>query len=267
MMVIYLDVLILENFIIDAFLIYITSQLMKIRIKIWALMLSSLAGSLYAAVYLLNSYIFGFILIKLFFSFMMIFIAFKGADIKRKISGTIIFIALSMLLAGFCLFTASSDYYFYWNGISYKNVLCGIMLTYIILWQIIYHLKERRRISSLLYNVEIVSKYGIKTIKCFLDTGNNLREPVTKIPVVIIYRNCLEEFNIEKNEMVKIPYYTVGGFSSEIYAFMADYIKIHDKNCVYEEKAFIGLSDKELSKNNEYEGLLPRGYIFNGGLI
>jgi len=267
-MVVYLDVLVFENFIIDSFLIFITSQLMRIRVKIWALAAASLAGGLYAAAYLLNTKIFGFIIFKLFFSFIMIFITFRGGKLKRIINGTLVLISLSMLLAGFCVFTIPTNgLFFYWNSISYKNILLGIMLTYILLWQVIYCIRERKKIECLLYNVEIVSKYGNKVIKCFLDTGNNLKEPVTKIPVIIIYRNCLKEFKIDQQELVKIPYYTVGGFSSEINAFMADYIKIYDKNETYKQKAFIGLSDKELSKNEEYDGLLPRGYIMNGGLI
>ena len=267
-MVIYLDTLIIENFIIDYFLLYVTSQFMKIKVKMWSTLLASLAGSLYAAAYLLSTRIFGFILFKLLFSFIMIFITLRGGKLKRIIYGTVILISLSMLLAGFCIFTVpTNDLYFYWNGISYKNILIGIMLTYIILWQIIYYIGEKKKINSLLYNVEIVSKYGSKVIKCFLDTGNNLQEPVTKIPVIIIYSNCLKEFNIDQRDMVKIPYFTVGGFNSEINAFMADYIKIYDKNETYEQKAFIGLSDIKISKNEEYDGLLPRGYIINGGLI
>lgn len=267
-MVIYLDVLIFENFIIDSFLLYVTSQLMKIKVKTGALALASLSGSLYAAAYLMNNKIFGFILFKLFFSFIMISITFRGGKIKKIICGTVILISLSMLLAGFCIFTVpTNDLYFYWNGISYKNILCGIMLTYILLWQTIYYIGEKKKVNSLLYNVEIVSKYGRKVIKCFLDTGNNLREPVTKIPVILIYSNCLKEFNINQEDLVKIPYFTVGGFNSEINAFLADYIKIYDKNETYEQKAFIGLSDTEISKNEEYDGLLPRGYIIDGGLI
>lgn len=267
-MVVYLDILIFENFIINSFLIYVTSQLMKIRIKIWALTVASLIGSLYVAAYLFNTELFSFLPFKLLVSFIMIFITYRGRKIKRIIYGSIILIALSMLLAGFCIFTVSSkNLNFSWNSMSYKNILLGIMLTYILLWQIIYYIGEKRRIDSLVYNVEIVSKYGSKIIKCFLDTGNNLKEPVTRIPVIIIYRNCLKEFNIDQHELVKIPYYTIGGFSSEINAFMADYIKIYGKNEIYQRNAFIGLSDKELSKNEEYEGLLPRGYIINGGLI
>ncbi|MDV3427806.1 MAG: sigma-E processing peptidase SpoIIGA [Bacillota bacterium] len=267
-MVVYLDTLIFENFIIDFFLLYVTLQLMKIKVKIWSNGLASLAGSLYAAAYLLNTKIFGFILFKLFFSFIMIFITLRGGKLKRIIYGTVILISLSMLLAGFCIFTVPAEnLYFYWNGISYKNILIGIMLTYILLWQIIYYIGEKKRINNLLYNVEIVSKYGSKVIKCFLDTGNNLREPVTKIPVIIIYSSCLKEFNIEQSDLVKIPYFTVGGFNSVINAFMPDYIKIYDKNQTCKQKAFIGLSDTEISKNEEYDGLLPRGYIINGGLI
>lgn len=267
-MVVYLDVLMLENMIINSFLIYVTSQLMKIKINMWKLMLASLFGSLYVILYLLYGKIFSSMILKLLISFLMILIAYKGRSIKKILLGSLLLINMSMLLAGFCIFTAASkNIYIDWNNISYKNVFLGIMLTYILSWQSFYYLKEKRRVDNLLYDVEIVSKYGSIIVKCFLDTGNNLMEPATKIPVIIINKNRLKEFNINPQELIKIPYYTVGSHGSVLNAFMAEYINIYTKDEIYREKAFIGIADIKISKNEEYDGLLPRSFIIDGGII
>lgn len=267
-MVVYLDVLILENIIINSFLIFITSQFMKIKINMWRLVLAALFGSLYVILYLLYGKIFSSMIFKLLISFLMILITYMGKSIKKILLGSLILINMSMLLAGFCIFTAASkNIYIDWNNISYKNILLAIMLTYIISWQIFYCLREKRRINNLLYDVEIVSKYGNKIIKCFLDTGNNLKEPATKIPVLIINKSCLKEFNIDPQELIKIPYYTVGSYGSVLNAFMADYINIYTQNEIYRERAFIGITETKISKSEDYDGLLPRGLIIDGGII
>jgi len=104
-MTLYLDVLLLENFIVNRFLLEITAQTIKISINRLYVNLAAFIGSLYILIILQDSlnYLKSFP-VKFLIALIMIIITFRKKDIIFNLKVFILFILYSMVLAGLCVF-------------------------------------------------------------------------------------------------------------------------------------------------------------------
>ena len=48
-------------------------------------------------------------------------------------------------------------------------------------------------------------------MRAFLDTGNELREPATNLPVLIVERDIFYDINLSKYDKFYIPYKVING--------------------------------------------------------
>ena len=127
--------------------------------------------------------------------------------------------------------------------------------------RIVIYVRERKQLTSYIYNIEICIN-GVKTkVKTFLDTGNELREPATNLPVIIVERQLFQDMNLDSYNAYSIPYSVVSGYGGNLMGIKPDSIKIDVDGNLKDEKAILAFSDKKLSKHNDYNGLLPRGII------
>ena len=203
---------------------------------------------------------------KIAIAFIMILIVLGTKDFMALVKGSCIFILYSMLLAGVAFYIAiqdnpalSSDAVIY--SFSYKNLILALMALYLVVNRIVMYVKERKQLTSYIYNIEICIN-GIKTkVKTFLDTGNELREPATNLPVIIVERQLFKNMNLEDYNAYSIPYSVVSGYGGSLMGIKPDSIKIDLNGDLKEEKAILAFSDKKLSKHNDSNGLLPRGII------
>ena len=266
-MVVYLDVLLLENFLVNLFLLRTTVQTIKKKTLTGRLIIAAAVGSFYVITIVIPWLrIFNSTPFKIGIAFIMIFITLGYKDLTALVKGTAIFILYSMLLAGVAFYLAIQDnpnlgpevtiYSF-----SYKNILLALMILYLIVSRIVMYVKERKQLTNYIYNIEITVS-GIKTmVKTFLDTGNELREPVTNLPVIIVERQLFKEINLRDYNIYCIPYSVVSGYGGNLVGIKPESIKIHMDGNMKEEKVILAFSDKKLSKHNDYNGLLPRGII------
>ena len=119
---IYIDELLILNFIIDYILLDFTSKVIKTNVKLYRKILSCLFGEisiLYLFLEFNNVYL---IIFKIIICLIMIIICFRFNDIRTFIRNVIYFYSFSFLLGG-------TLYYFkVENLIKYKYVLLGIPL-------------------------------------------------------------------------------------------------------------------------------------------
>lgn len=265
-MVIYLDVLIMENFIVNYFLLYITSQTLKIKVKFWRLMVSSLLGAAYVLTKVYPSlFLFSTLIFKLLMALIMVILLFSKRDIVLNLKAFFIYMMYSMLLAGICIFIefnqqndnfSSSIYNF-----SYKKLMIAIIIIYLTLDRLVIYIKDRKSLKSLIFTVDIISKNCEKKILAFLDTGNELREPATNLPVMIIEKNYFKDFSICEKDIFYIPYKVVDGTQGKLKGFKPEYINIYDGKEIKRREVIIALSETKLSNLNDYHALLSRGVI------
>ena len=266
-MIIYIDVLILVNFIVNLFILHITVQTLRKKVDFMRICLSSFLGSLYVltVVYPKLKYL-SYIPFKILIVIVMILIVFREKNILFNIKASIVFIFYSILLAGMCFYIAMSnstdmEFNVIIINFPYEKLMLSVMIIYIIIYRMIVFIGDRKKISTLIYTVDIVNKSYKKTIRAFLDTGNELREPATNLPVLIVEREMLREIMLTENNTYHIPYTVVNGTGGKLIGFKPQYINIHiDKN-IETKDVIIAFCEYKLSKDNDYNGLMSRGIL------
>lgn len=270
-MEVYLDILILENTIVNSFLLCLTSRLMRRKVKFKFILLASFIGSLYVLV-LLSSQLqsFSSIFFKLLISIVMILITFRIKNFLFNIKASAVFIFCSFVLAGVCIFIQLNTIKFGTFDLSlynftYKKLFISIMIVYIFTNRTLIFLKDRNDINAFVYDVDININGTVKKMRAFLDTGNELREPSTNLPVIIVQKNLFLNFKIENQNKYYIPYMVIDGNKGMLEAFKPESVKIYyktkNKSKIINIEAIIAISEIQLSQFNEYDALLSRGII------
>lgn len=266
-MVINLDVLILENILVNYFLLYITSQTLKIKSNFKKYIIPSTIGGFYVITMIYPGLkVLTILPIKLSVALIMIILLFRKKDILFNLKALLIYILFSMLIAGICFYIefsniSSIDFDYIKIDFSYKKLMLSIMIAYMFLHRLITFIRDRSEVNSLIFNVDIIYKSLEKNVVAFLDTGNELREPITNLPVMIIESDLCKSFNINEKELLYIPYKVVNGQSGKLLGFKPECIKIHRKNYIEEREVIIAFCSDKLSSLNDYNALLSRGII------
>jgi len=121
--------------------------------------------------------------------------------------------------------------------------------------------QDRREIASLIYEVDIVTNSDVRKVRAFLDTGNELREPVTNLPVMIVEKEALNDLEIKSKDKFYIPYKVINGFSGMLEGFKPKYINIHSDNGIEQKEVIVALCNNMISEVRDYNALLSRGIL------
>lgn len=266
-MVIYIDLVIIENIIIDLFLIYITGKTLKIDMSFKRILFASFLGGMYVvtavypSLYFLNN-----IFSKFVAAFILIFISFYRGNIISILKETALFILYSMLLAGICIFLTENysihgiDYNAVYN-FKFKYLMISGMVIFIVISRTVDAIKNRNIVKNLIYNVDIEYNNIEKKVKAFYDTGNELVEPVTNLPVMIVENEVLKGISVDENNIYYIPYSVINGRAGKLRGFKPGCIKIHFGREVVVKHVIVASCNYKLSKLNDFDALLSRGII------
>lgn len=267
MLTVYVDILIFENFIINYFLMTITSQSIRHRPKKWCSALAAFIGSLYVLVLLFNGLgIFKTVPFKILVAILLVIITFGIKDIILTIKASIIFLLYSMMLAGFCVFLQFNSVGYMLNTLviynfSYKKLILALMALYMVLYKTVIYLKDRKEIHELIYDVYIYIGNSKKKVRAFLDTGNELREPATSLPVFIVESRVFSGIDINSLDRFYIPYKSISGEYEKIIGIKPTCIEINTSKTVEKREVIIGICNSTLSSAGDYDALLSRGII------
>ncbi|NMM65607.1 sigma-E processing peptidase SpoIIGA [Clostridium sp. P21] len=264
-MVVYLDVLIMENLIVNLFLLYVTAQTLRIKPKLLNMILSSSIGSIYVITLLYPKLkVFSYLPFKVVVAGIMILIVFRRLKFMVFCKALSIFVLYSMVLAGACIFIEYSGFnnnYFAIINFSYKKLMISIMIIYMLIHRIIIYIKDRKELKCFTYNIDIVLKNSKKTVEAFLDTGNELREPATNLPVIIVEKSIFKDVDLNVYDKFYIPYRVVSGKSGNLEGFKPECIKIYGSKEELVRQVIVAFCEEKLSDFNEYHALLSRGVI------
>jgi len=285
-MKVYLDIVLLENFIMNYIIIFSTAIISKSNIRHSKIILASLLAGLYS---ILN-YIWKIgnfeIAIKFLISIMIVLIAFDSHKIKTIIKQLILFYLVSFTFGGvsfMLLFLIDSKNVVFENGLlvgtyPIKITIISGIFGFIIIACVSFIVRDRLKTKSMLCDLEIFYKGKYKKLKTMIDTGNLLKEPISGTDVIIVEKNSLREIidddildNLSSiiggkwlgsNEYVYqykfkvIPFSSLGNNNGLLIGFKPDYIKIYDdEECVY-DNVIIGIYDGKLSQTNLYTSLI-----------
>ena len=240
-MTIYIDIILLINFIIDLLLLLSVSFLLKRRASITRIIISSSIGSLSTLLLFVIHNNFLLLIYKLLISIIMIIITFKYNNFHYFKDNLIYLYIISIVLGG-TIYLINNQISSINNGLIFTsnnlkiNLFLLIIITPIIIYKYLKTTKKYQITYSNYYDIDIY--YNDLCIKgtAFLDTGNNLKDPYFKRPIILINKELI-------NEPVKtflVPYSVVNNQKGLLEVFSPKKIIINNKKC---KKTLLGLSD------------------------
>ena len=244
-MKIYVDLVLSLNFFIDFLILYGVNKTLKENRKIINLLKCALFGSLTVLILFLKLNKIEIIIYKIVISILINLITFGFKNIKKDI---IYFYLISIIIGG-SLYLIDINNKIEINGLIYTNngrslnKLVIIISIPLIILETLKELKSNKYINSNIYQVKIFIDKKTYSLKALLDTGNNLKDPIMKRPVLIINNT----YNINNNKKIVYVPYKALNTTGIIKCFRPDKIEINNK--VF-KNILIGQSNDSLNINN-----------------
>ena len=233
-MKIYLDLVLLLNFTFDFLLLMSVSLLLRRNVKIVRIFF------LFIKITSLQLF-----LLKLMVSILMVIITFNYRDLKYTLRNLLYLYMASIVLGGFLYFLNIEFSYknnglvFYHNGLSINFVFLIIFSPIILYIYIRQGIKLKNNYSNY-YQVDIC--LNGKIIKCngYLDTGNNLVDPIKKRPIILVNKNKIK---INDNYIL-VPYQSSSNHSV-LKCIKVDYINI--KKLGIKKNVLVGIMEDKIN--------------------
>lgn len=293
-MTIYLDIILIENILMNYIILFATLVITKgntkhIQIR---LLLASTLGSAYAIVVYLNILnISTNIIGKILLSIAMVYIAYLPQGFKELLKKLLIFYLVSFVFGG-C--TVALLYFVKPENVQIKNgvfvgiypikvsLIAGVIAFFIT--QISFKLnKAKFTAKDMLCRLHIFYNGRETKLTAFVDTGNMLEEPISKIPVIVVEKEYAKQIipkeffeyiepilggdkkQINNNEKISqylskirlIPFKSLGKENGMLVGIRVDKVNINYNDNIYEIKnVIIGIYDKKITKDNKYNALI-----------
>ena len=248
-MEIYIDVYILENIIIDLFLLLLSFKLLRFNFNKRNIYIAAVVGGIYALVIFCNVKILSSIAMRILMVVFMMYISLENKNLKYVLKSTAVYFMLTFMLGGACF-----------AAVQMQNSYI-IAIAFIFITRIADLIKERAVVKNFLYDIYITEGQKSVLTKGFLDTGNELREPVTNLPCIILESNYFNQFDVPEDKKFIIKYDTINEIG-EVKGFKGDImIRNEDSNSWTKISAIICRCERKLSKEDEFHALLSRGII------
>ncbi|SER63537.1 sigma-E processing peptidase SpoIIGA [Salipaludibacillus aurantiacus] len=296
-MTLYLDVIWLLNFFIDLLLLLLTSIVLKRKVLKKRLFAGAFFASMYVWVmfipvlhFMMNPFL------KALYSVIIILITFPSHQLRSFVQALLMFYFVNFAAGGGLIglhFFLQVDSSFiqgtfatrgnsFGSPISWLFVIVGFPL-------IFFYSKERFaavEASKIRFDetmdVEIVLGGREIKLKGFVDSGNQLTDPITKKPVMVIDMNKAEKqfpqeiFTLSKSspesmgdipscyigKVSIVPYRTVGTEQKFLWTIKPEKVVVFENGLSYEcPGTLLGLSHFSLGEKGEYDCLLHPGMM------
>ncbi|WP_458413976.1 sigma-E processing peptidase SpoIIGA [Schinkia sp. CFF1] len=295
-MTIYLDVIWLLNFFFDALLLLLSSIILKRKVPKWRLFLGAFIGSTVVLFYFTPyQTITAHPLMKLLYSIFIVYAAFGFRKFRYFIKNLVTFYFITFMVGGGML----GLHYFFQTDIAFMNGVAvtrssgfgdpvswlTVLLGFPLVWYFSKHNIEEIEMTNInfeqLADVEIKIGDSLFRVKGLIDSGNQLYDPMTQTPVMILDKEKADIFfpdsimkqsqNLEMlnydmldvdwgHRIRVIPFRVVGADHQLLLAVRPDQVVIYtnEKELIV-KKVLIGVSQTVLSSNGEYDCILhPR---------
>lgn len=284
--VIYVDVLLLENFLMNFLLLYIVGRYSKLQIKALRVTVAALFGAMYVIVLFLPEFsVMYSVPMRIAISIIMVTIAFMPYKVKEFLKLWILFFLTSFIVGGCIfaiLFLTQKDVVLISGAIVVpsKFIIIGIIIAILFVkagfdYFEAYYLTEKNKIEMEIY----LSNKSCK-LTALIDTGNSLRDPITNEPVIVVYMKPIfkilpdelltEIINEENNDVVMkkimnsslktrirlIPYKALGVENGLLTGIRVDKIVIrYNSHYTVLNGTLIALYTHPISREGNYQAL------------
>ncbi|CAH1204609.1 Sporulation sigma-E factor-processing peptidase [Paenibacillus allorhizoplanae] len=308
-MVVYADLIFLLNFLVDAALLLVTAKTRKIAFKWWRIALSAALGASYVVMMFLPvpTLLFTFS-VKCMFCTGMIMTAFGYGSLQNLLRNMGTFLLINFAVAGgmfgiHYVLASSSDVMkgivFTQSGVAVfqfqiGSILFVVLLLLPLLWwfrTVFQSSKQREVMTTYLAEVTIHVGDFSATCKGLIDTGNQLYDPLTRTPVMvmevsewgdvlpelwlqrirssdvdqIISGLGVEEEFIWQDRLRLVPYRGVNRNTQFMLAIKPDKVVIiHNESQLEATKVLIGLDGGKLCSDGSYQAIIHPALIQAG---
>lgn len=277
--VVYLDVFYIINFIMDLLLIYLTGKVLKINLNRIRLIISASAGALYAVIIVIlkplqNHFLF-LTLMNILAALLMIWIAFAYQGFITYFKRTITLLVITFLMSGimnYIYYSTNLGVYIRTivvgstnQGLQLRKFIFATVSAYILLNVIKRFLFSLKK-DHIYCDVHL--SYAGKEIqaKALIDTGNDLKEPISGSDVQIaeykVLKPLLEGDELAKEKLCVIPYHSIGKNEGILYGIRMDNLRIiNEKQEKTISKPIVAIYKGTLSQNNKYSIILNKNIL------
>lgn len=287
--VVFVDVLVFENFFMNLFLLYLLDRITNSRQIWWKLGLASLIGALYVVVvFFPELHILYSFLMKLMVSMVMIAVAFTPYSFRQFLKLLLLFYLETFIIGGciialFYIMNGDINAAFgslLLNNISSSYLIFGSIVSIIFVKLGFDYFENYYKTEDNKIKLDVYLNKKRCSITALVDTGNTLKDPITNIPVIIAYvkavadifpdevkKNIIEEANYESvikdivNSSLKtririIPYKTIGNDDGMLYGIVVDMIvtRVKSDNTILKNPV-LALYNRPVSAENDYQAL------------
>jgi stage II sporulation protein GA (sporulation sigma-E factor processing peptidase) len=289
---VYLDIIWLLNFLFDSLLLYLTALVLKRDFRYWRLFIGGLIGSciILLSITPLNAYL-GHPFVKLMFSVIMVLTVFGYKRFKYFISGLMTFYLTTFLVGGsligihyfiqFDLNLSSSVFLANVKGFGDPISWLFVVLGFPIAWHFSKRNFDRIDVAKIQYNQLILLEIKLDgksyLFKGLVDSGNQLYDPISKMPVTFVsISKIVEELPEEirkiavdaeqvimgnqsitpewENRMRIIPYKVMGKEHQLIIALKPEQISINQNGEIFiVEKGLVSFTMQQLSSDDTFQ--------------
>lgn len=209
-MKVYIDLLILINFIFDLILLLSVNYILRRNAKLIKILLGSLLGEVTFLILFIEINNGGLFIFKVIVSVLMLIISFGYRDFKYTSKNITYFYLVSMLLGGGIEFL-NNQFSYSNDGLIFSNNGLGISYGIVILFSLfifskyIMSFKDLRSNYSNYYRCKIYfERDNFVEVNAFLDTGNKLKDPYSDRSIILVCKDKLKSVPI--NNLIYVPY-------------------------------------------------------------
>lgn len=192
-LIIYVDVLISTNILIDYFLLLATCKFLQLHVKRLRMVLASFLGGAGALIVLLPRLSVPVsLLINLGVSILLLLTAFGKTPIRFFTKIVVCFYGISLLFSGVMTvlwFFVFPDGMVVNNGKVYFNIspllFIGLTVISYTVMKIIYYVTGRHELKQRVYPLTVTVDGRNVDLKAMADTGNSLRDTISRAPVLV----------------------------------------------------------------------------------
>jgi stage II sporulation protein GA (sporulation sigma-E factor processing peptidase) len=301
--VVYVDLLFLLNLLVDAVLLYATAWSRRLKPPWWRLWLAAALGAGYVVLLFFPGWLaFTTFAVKAAFSLAMTAVAFGFRSLQFFLGNVAVFYLVNFCAAGgifalHYLLRASGGIldglWFTRSGGAAYTVEIGTVFIVSALVPVVYLFRTvwasaRRRETLAQFKVEVHVRLAEETVSCtgLIDTGNQLVDPLTRTPVVVMEARCWGHLfgerwlsRIEHSdtaELLKaldeevrfrhrfrfVPYHGIHKGTQFMLALKPDAITIvYGGRTITSERVLIGMKAGRLSGERAYQAIVHPGLL------
>jgi len=264
-MTIYVDLIILSNFLLDYSLIVYTGIIANEKLKFFRIFLASIFALAGLGLFFIQIKSV-FIIIRLLYSFGIILIAFPFESIRKYIKNLLLFYFLNYVIAGIII---SFDFQLTTNAITVDlkhpttwyiliiSFLFANILTYI------FKVIEENQVFHQLNILDVRFRFLNQDyfVKGFIDTGNQTFSHGDNLPIIFIDKGILKD-NVDEDYLlknnIKFTYILTNTIQDRylLLAFKPDSFSVSNNQKWIEKEVYLAIGQNIQSKDKTFQVIL-----------